>query len=887
MTLSSLRQWARERVYPCLALVACAPLLVFAVQRSATWMGRVFPGFFVMENRVVSTVQAYDWMPAAGTAALQQVIAVDGVPVHSNREVYELVATRPPGTVVEYRLRSHDSEILLRIPTRRFEINDYAQTFGVLLLFGCASLFTALAVAFLQPGTTEARVYLFSGVVAGIYPICGTLLYHADVPAWCTNLYLIAEPLFPATWVHLAFVFPVATALTSQLRLWLFASYGISLVLITGLLLGFHSQPPNLIAAKVTWIYIAAAILFFFARMWMQSRHREITVRARARATFVGLVLATVPALMAFAINALPWRSVPQQFGLVLAPFFYLNIAYAIAKHDLFDVNRYVRQSVAYALLTAFVSAGYFAVLSIPELMMGAAAQQWQRRLGIAFVVLLALSFDRLRRLAQAIVDRAFFRTRLDYQATLSRVTSLMTTKLDRNEIVAAVTDVLTNGMFLELSALYVRELPTVLWAHTAGGVVQPHSADRVLPLLCNLAERHTQVWDAVALVQHYSDAGNRHSLETYLRELGIQSVFPLLFLDRCTGLLLLGARRSGHALEANDVVLLRTLADQAAIALHNAASYAALEESRRTLDDRVRQRTQELRDTNVALQSTNQALEDAQRQLVQHEKMASLGQIVAGVAHELNNPMSFVHGGLENLEDYVPRLVEILHAYEQIPLPQDANERIAALKQQRRLAYLVQATPALLQRCREGSDRVRRIVEDLRAFARADHGARHAVDVAESLEAALRTLAGRLHAQGVQVRNSYETVPPIEGRRDDLERVWTNLIANAIDAVAACRDPEIQVQVRPHRSPSAASDAEAGAIEVSITDNGSGIAADVQQKIYDPFFTTKPVGAGTGLGLSIVHSLVRQHDGTITCQSTPGSGTTFRVYLPVRRTPL
>jgi signal transduction histidine kinase len=260
---------------------------------------------------------------------------------------------------------------------------------------------------------------------------------------------------------------------------------------------------------------------------------------------------------------------------------------------------------------------------------------------------------------------------------------------------------------------------------------------------------------------------------------------------------------------------------------------------------------------------------------------MASLGQLVAGVAHELNNPASFVHGGLENLAEYLDRFIKLIQAYEGAPLREARTAaEIEELRQRLRLGYLLRETPELLRVCTEGSERINRIVEDLRLFARADGGERIAIHLVDGIESTLRLLAGRLGRGDLTIKKHYQTVPPLKADAAQLNRVWMNLLSNALDAVET-RDPaEVSIDIR--GSDDGADSPSARVIEVRIADNGLGMEAAVLSRIFEPFFSTKPIGKGTGLGLSIAYGAVKSHGGTIDVTSEAGRGTVVTVRLPV-----
>ncbi|MEM9819310.1 MAG: ATP-binding protein [Cyanobacteria bacterium P01_D01_bin.6] len=299
------------------------------------------------------------------------------------------------------------------------------------------------------------------------------------------------------------------------------------------------------------------------------------------------------------------------------------------------------------------------------------------------------------------------------------------------------------------------------------------------------------------------------------------------------------------------------------------------------TSHDEVGQLTQVL---NLLIQRVKTLLkeQEASKNLMVHnEKMASLGKLVAGVAHEINNPVTFIHGNLRPIQTYTDDLLDLIERYQQeypqpSPTLQDAIENAD-------LDFLQEDLEKILTSMKVGSDRIRDIVLLLRNFSRLDESERKAVFLHDGIESTLMMLQHRLdpHPDSPEIklsRNYDSAVPAVECYASQLNQVFMNLIANAIDALEtdnanAC--PTITIRTGMNS---------AGQIFVQISDNGPGIPAEIQNQIFDPFFTTKPVGKGTGLGLAIIHKIVvEQHGGQITCKSGEGEGTTFTITLPMK----
>lgn len=270
--------------------------------------------------------------------------------------------------------------------------------------------------------------------------------------------------------------------------------------------------------------------------------------------------------------------------------------------------------------------------------------------------------------------------------------------------------------------------------------------------------------------------------------------------------------------------------------------------------------------------------LNTVQEQLVQAEKMASLGQLAAGIAHEINNPIGYVHSNLGTLQEYLNNLFGLIETYDAAiaqngPMSNERRAEVAERKQAIDFAFLVQDLPPLLAESREGIDRVRRIVQDLRDFSRVDRLETWSLyDLHRGLDSTLGIVWNEIKYKA-DVRKEYGSLPLIECLPSQINQVFVNMLVNAAQAI----DQHGEIVVR--------TGAEASRVWVEIADNGSGISAADLKRIFDPFFTTKPVGKGTGLGLSISYGIVRKHHGDISVETQPGRGTTFRITLPQRQT--
>ncbi len=266
-------------------------------------------------------------------------------------------------------------------------------------------------------------------------------------------------------------------------------------------------------------------------------------------------------------------------------------------------------------------------------------------------------------------------------------------------------------------------------------------------------------------------------------------------------------------------------------------------------------------------LEQANNKIKNTQNQLVQSAKLASLGELVAGIAHELNNPIGFIYSNIGHLKEYSQSLFKIIDKSLKNP-----NEMDFLIKEED-YEYIKKDFPKLIQSCEEGSNRAKDIVLGLRNFSRADEEKTQAFDVNAGIDSTLKLLAGELK-NNILIRKDYNEVPKINCNINQMKQVFMNILNNAIQAIETEGDIFIKTEFL----------SEEKVVRIEIKDTGMGIEKDNVEKIFDPFYTTKEVGQGTGLGLSISYGIIKSHGGQIDVQSELGKGTTFQISLPIYR---
>ncbi|MEH2376655.1 sensor histidine kinase [Nostoc sp.] len=297
--------------------------------------------------------------------------------------------------------------------------------------------------------------------------------------------------------------------------------------------------------------------------------------------------------------------------------------------------------------------------------------------------------------------------------------------------------------------------------------------------------------------------------------------------------------------------------------------------------NEQLRDEIVERQQAEAELQQVLKDLQKTQTQLIQSEKMSSLGQLVAGVAHEINNPVNFIYGNLHYTDDYTQQLLLLIKLYEKYyPYPEPEIENA---KKEADIEYIIEDLPKILSSMKMGAKRIREIVLSLRIFSRLDEAEFKTADIHEGIDSSLLILQYRLKAQNnrpeIKVVKEYGEMPKIHCFAGQLNQVFMNLLANAIDAL----EEGFQKELCPNPLIRISSEQVNENAVIRIADNGAGIPEEIQSRLFDPFFTTKPVGKGTGMGLSISYQIITEkHGGSLQCISSLGQGAEFVITIPI-----
>ena len=343
--------------------------------------------------------------------------------------------------------------------------------------------------------------------------------------------------------------------------------------------------------------------------------------------------------------------------------------------------------------------------------------------------------------------------------------------------------------------------------------------------------------------------------------------VVPVLSGRRLYAILYLNQCQQTRTWSKDDQKLAQAVADQLAISIQQALLYT-----------QAQQQAIEAAEKSHQLEKTLAELQQTQAQLIQSEKMSSLGRVVAGFAHEINNPVGFIYGNLPYIEKYLADVTQLVQAIEQTP--EGLSPEVQDLLEEMDFEFVVDDMPRILRSMRSGAERIRQVVLSLRNFSRLDEAVRKPADLHIGIENTLLLLQSQLNHGQIAIRRDYADLPLVDCYPGHLNQVFMNLLLNAIEAIESAQPPSPIITIRT----AVVQDGRNTSIRVSIADNGPGITTADQTHIFDPFFTTKRLGEGMGLGLSVCYqTVINQHRGKIQVQSKLGQGSTFTLDLPIQ----
>lgn len=625
---------------------------------------------------------------------------------------------------------------------------------------------------------------------------------------------------------------------------WLFSFAFLTIVPTDFYLNGFHHYSFGRIARAGVLFHLFSATVAFTVIYCLAVLYRAMKESAdnhrrnRIKYIFGGLGFSAL--LLAFTI--LPVSGVPVyplgNFSFIPAIF----LAFGVLKYDLLDIGALIRRGTVYFLLTGILTALYILVIFLFHTFFLSTGSGDSFVLSLVLALIIVLLFTPLRERVQSFIDHLFFRGRYDYRALLREISGKMASILSISQIRGLLLNVIHDALQVERAFLVLAE----------GGVFRLYNGEKpdgdgepppgdVIPLIRFLTWGKRPL-NRVAVEKLRTDAETREAFAGLFDLLGAALVIPIPSREGLAGLICLGQKKSGELFVGEDLELLTTMANQAATAIENAQSYEALEALNRDLERKVEKRTAALREALAEKERT-------QQQLIRSESLAAIGQLVAGTAHELNNPIT---GAMSLVETSV----ETIAGWEM-----QADKRDEVIEDLRFSIGELRRSAAIIRSLLDLSRQTQTYVE--------------AVDMNRAVDDALRVLHNQYKNLPVEIVKAYDdALPAVEGNFANLGQVLINIIRNALQALPEGKG---RITLTTRQQPP-------DTVIIECRDTGIGIPAASLKDIFKPFFTTKAVGRGTGLGLYLSHEIIRRNGGQIRVASEEGNGTVVTVELPCRR---
>jgi two-component system, NtrC family, sensor kinase len=547
------------------------------------------------------------------------------------------------------------------------------------------------------------------------------------------------------------------------------------------------------------------------------------------------------------ALNALPVMGIPVyppgNFSFIPA----VVLAFGVLKYDLLDLRAAAGKWFFYLFFTGSLAIVYLLILYILNLAAMSLGTQNPLVISLFLALPVVLIFEPLKKAIRALVERFYFRGRYNYRHVLKDVSHTLTSLLKLEDVGRYLVDSVCDALNLSSVFLVVFDDENGDVAMTKyRGARAAEDVDRfkeVAAPAVRLFEEEGRFVSAADIERSAIPANMKENIGAFVKRFDFVFVFPLYFKNRLSALLMLGDKTSGDLFTPEDLELLTTISNQAAVAIANAASYERLANVNRDLEKRVEERT-------AGLVKAMEEREHTRQQLIRSESLAAIGQLVAGTAHELNNPLA---GALSLVESSMETLSE----------------------NQRDDKYLDEVMEDLAFSVKE-LKRAGGIIKSLLSLSRQTHETDEPVDINAVLEDALRILRIRYKNRDIAITKELAPDPPVlRGNTAQLGQAFINIINNAIQALP---DSGGSITLTSRFVE------EKNSLLVHCRDDGCGIHSDCLQEIFHPFYTTKQAGEGTGLGLYISHEIIRKHEGTIHIESEWERGTTVIVELPLER---
>ena len=827
------------------ACAAIASILLSVWALIAPGRDAVAPITTVLIGSAVIVQSAANEATSWGVEPGDRIVSVDGVPIlrllrdsadHSKSDSsHTYVFEKRGGERIALRLSDVDPE---------FAHRPLDIVFNVALVL--------VSVVYLLIGSAVWRSKYERGEAWAFMLFCSSMAVELsswvqiESAPWGVTRILVNSPFLGATAFHLFTTYPLEPGWVVRHRRIRVIPYALAALISSAVLLDqiLRTEATEILATLSFFSGVGMMIFALGVLAIERRRARQAGVGDRTDVVIAAGALSLFPALLILLAQYFLHTSFPPLFAMLWMVFLPVAVGVGMMRRRRFELRLLAKSSMAYGAATLAITGLFAFMITFADqafLKLGMTMRSAQ----VVFLFFAILAFNPLRDRLQRIVDGVFDRDRSRYRAAVREISEAMVSMLSLREIGDRILAAATDTMGVERAMVLLfdeddRVLRPSAWRgdwddqDSATEIPSEHAIWRELWMrreeLCR------------ADFDEEPDVEKREVCWDVFDALEVELLVPILFGVDLLGVIAVGRKLSGERLAADDRQLLRTLANQSAIAMENAKAFDEIAKLNETLEARVEERTTELR--------------EIQMQLMQSEKLSALGQLVAGVAHELNNPIGFVHANLQLLDEYVAKLVEA----------QQSGADCEPIRE---------AIGKLLSRSREGTQRVKQIVQDLRTFTRMDQADLQEADLNEEIDRTLTLMEPRLK-NGIDVVRSYGELPRVRCYPGQLNQVFLNLLMNACDALEQEQGGTIEITTS----------RDGDGVVLAFRDDGPGVPPELQGRLFDPFFTTKEVGKGTGLGLSLSHGIIERHHGQIEVANAPEGGAVFTVRLPLDAAP-
>jgi len=521
--------------------------------------------------------------------------------------------------------------------------------------------------------------------------------------------------------------------------------------------------------------------------------------------------------------------------------------AVGLFKYDLLDMGTIIEKGLVYSLLTASLTGFYALIVILTDKIFKDVYFTGSIYLPVIFFFIITFIFGPLKTQIQKVVDRVFFKEKYNYQQTLKQVSLMIASVLDFKEIGRLLTETVMNAIKVDSCALYLQN------AAGSGFTISSAKGGHIFSKKESVIQHDSLIVELMAKCRRplirkklMEQSGNEEIAKvlSIMNGMNVEIALPMIFKESLNGFIILGEKLSGGGYSAEDLDLLETLSIQSALAVQNTISYKVIEDFNKNLEEKIEERTTDLKKALLEKES-------AQEQLIRAQSLAAIGRLVAGVAHEINNPLS-------SSTSLVQSTVEDLEKWNRAT-PPDQN--------------LIEDLKFTIKEL----GRAKGVVASLLGLSRQSESRFETINMNHVVKDALRILDSRDKQSKVEINEKYdENIPDIKGNFANLGQVILNILLNAFQAVD---EKTGTISIATYY------DKKERRVVFECKDNGPGIPESIRQDIFKPFFTTKDVGKGTGLGLYLCHEIISKHGGSIDSENPEEGGTKFVVRLPVEIT--